>query len=104
MDDLRDEVASYRPIQVAVSADLDGAYNLPLPPEGLNMRRFMEEIEVGLINQALRRTGGNRSAAADLLGINRTTLVDKLRRRDQQASDQGAEDAAGAQSPGNGST
>ena len=33
------------------------------------------------IAEALARTGGNRNRAAELLGLNRTTLVEKLRRR-----------------------
>ena len=34
-----------------------------------------------LIEEALRRTKGNKQAAARLLGLKRTTLVAKLRRR-----------------------
>ena len=41
----------------------------------------MAQIEDTLIEQALARTGGNRNAAAQLLGLNRTTLVEKLKRR-----------------------
>ena len=38
------------------------------------------QLEESLIDQALERTGGNRNAAAQLLGLNRTTLVEKLKR------------------------
>ena len=34
-----------------------------------------------LITQALERTGGNKNKAAALLRMNRTTLVERLKRR-----------------------
>jgi DNA-binding NtrC family response regulator len=52
-----------------------------LPPHGVDLRNLLSELEDRLIGQALQRTGGNRNRAAGLLGINRTTLVEKLRRR-----------------------
>ena len=33
-----------------------------------------------LLDQALRQSGGNRTRAAELLGISRTTFVDKIKR------------------------
>lgn len=38
------------------------------------------DFERDLIAQALRRTRGNKQAAARLLGVGRTTLLAKLRR------------------------
>ncbi len=52
-----------------------------LPPHGLDLRNLLSELEDRLIGQALERTGGNKNRAAGLLGMNRTTLVEKLRRR-----------------------
>jgi DNA-binding NtrC family response regulator len=54
---------------------------LDLPPDGLDLRNLLSELEDRLIGQALERTGGNKNRAAGLLGLNRTTLVEKLRRR-----------------------
>jgi sigma-54 specific flagellar transcriptional regulator A len=34
---------------------------------------------------ALSSTQGNKKAAADMLGLQRTTLVEKLKRRDREA-------------------
>jgi transcriptional regulator with PAS, ATPase and Fis domain len=48
---------------------------------GLDLNLVVEEFENGLISKALSRTHGNKQAAARLLGVNRTTLVAKLRRR-----------------------
>ena len=52
-----------------------------LPPQGLDLRLLLGQLEDRLIGQALQRTGGNKNRAASLLGLNRTTLVEKLRRR-----------------------
>jgi DNA-binding NtrC family response regulator len=54
---------------------------LDLPETGVDLRIFLTQLEERLIAQALERTGGNKNRAAELLGMNRTTLVEKLRRR-----------------------
>ncbi len=48
--------------------------------DGRDLRSTMEEVERRLIDEALERTGGNRTEAAALLGVNRTTLVEKIRK------------------------
>ena len=50
-----------------------------LPDTGLDLRVEVERFENGFIQQALGRTGWNRAQAARLLGINRTTLIEKLK-------------------------
>jgi DNA-binding NtrC family response regulator len=50
------------------------------PEEGLDLPGYLAKAERDLVHRALERTGGNRSKAADLLRIRRTTLVEKLRR------------------------
>jgi len=52
-----------------------------LPEEGLDLRKAVQAFEMSLIDQALARTGGNKNQASQLLGMNRTTLVEKLRKR-----------------------
>ena len=49
--------------------------------EGIDLNQAVEEFEYRLIDEALRRTKGNKQAAARLLGLKRTTLVAKLRRK-----------------------
>ena len=51
-----------------------------LPPEGLDLREHLYRIERDLIHQALSRAGGTVAHAARLLGLRRTTLVEKLRK------------------------
>ncbi len=50
-----------------------------LPPEGMDYQRALEDFEVGLLTQALSRVRGNKTAAADLLGLKRTTLAAKMK-------------------------
>ncbi len=52
-----------------------------LPPEGINLEFFIENLENSLIMQALERTGHNKNQAAKLLGLNRTTLVERIKKR-----------------------
>ena len=46
----------------------------------LDLRSALETLERQLIDRALQKAGGNRTEAAALLGLNRTTLVEKLRK------------------------
>jgi len=55
---------------------------LALPDGGVDLPTALEEYERQLIVQALQRTAGNKSQAASLLGLNRTTLVEKIKRKD----------------------
>jgi len=49
--------------------------------EGFDLKRHLGLIEEDLIRMALEETGGVIARAARLLGIRRTTLVEKLKRR-----------------------
>lgn len=51
-----------------------------LPTEGMDLKTWLRDAETHFIRAALARTRGNRNHAARLLGMNRTTLVEKLRR------------------------
>ncbi len=58
------------------------AVNLPvpaIPEEGLDFERLVGNFELGLLEQALRRTGGNKKQAADILRLKRTTMNAKLK-------------------------
>ncbi len=54
--------------------------SLDLPEQGIDLPALIATIEKDLIDRALSRTAQNRGAAARLLGLKRTTLVEKLRR------------------------
>lgn len=51
--------------------------------EAIDLNVVMETFEYRIIDQALLKSKGNRAYAAMILGINRTTLIEKLRRRDK---------------------
>jgi DNA-binding NtrC family response regulator len=50
-----------------------------LPEAGLDFEAVIGRIELNLLEQALRRSNGNKTVAADMLGLKRTTLAAKLR-------------------------
>jgi transcriptional regulator with PAS, ATPase and Fis domain len=52
-----------------------------LPDTGMDLRNAVETFENQLIRQALERTKWNKKQAAGLLGLNRTTLVEMLKRK-----------------------
>ena len=51
-----------------------------LPDTGLDLDELVSRFELTLIKRALDRTGGNKRAAAELLRLKRTTLIEKLKR------------------------
>jgi sigma-54 specific flagellar transcriptional regulator A len=63
-----------------------------LPPEGLDLREHVAAIEEKLIRQALDRSQGVVAQAARLLGLRRTTLVEKLRKFEISVVDESTED------------
>lgn len=66
--------------------ELNGRMDAPqsLPPEGVNLKELLADLEVNLINQALEAQGGVVARAADMLGMRRTTLVEKMRKYNMQ--------------------
>ncbi len=51
-----------------------------LPAAGISLKSEVTRLEKGLIAEALKRTHGVKEQAARLLQINRTTLIEKIRR------------------------
>ena len=49
-------------------------------PSGIDMVAAINEIEKRMIGEALQLAGGVKARAAVMLSINRTTLVEKMRR------------------------
>ncbi len=61
--------------------DPNGVFNkVPDLDDGLDLKSYLVEMEVQLIQKALSQTEGNVSQAAKLLQTNRTTLVEKIRK------------------------
>ncbi|MEL6543727.1 MAG: sigma-54 dependent transcriptional regulator [Myxococcota bacterium] len=53
---------------------------LRLPEEGIDLRKTLDTIEERLTRDALERSKGNKARAATLLGLKRTTLIERLKR------------------------
>ena len=60
------------------------AYYIGMPEEGINLKQVVEEFEKELIIEALEKTNGVKNQAATLLGLNRTTLVEKIKKMNIQ--------------------
>ena len=54
------------------------AGGIEVPDEGLNLNKIISQFERGLLQKALRKSGGVKNRAAKLLNLNRTTFVEKL--------------------------
>lgn len=76
-----------------------------LPKSGLDLKNIVAAFENHLIDQALARTSNNKNRASELLMMNRTTLVEKLRKRGMiiPAAKKNAEMGYGASMGGAGS-
>ncbi|MFA5812624.1 MAG: sigma-54 dependent transcriptional regulator, partial [bacterium] len=54
---------------------------LDIPETGISFKKAVEDFEARLIIGALKKTGGNKNKAASLLHLNRTTLVEKIKKK-----------------------
>jgi transcriptional regulator with PAS, ATPase and Fis domain len=72
-EDIR-QVTSLRPVD-----------DLELPESGVLLDDEVSRYEHARIRQALTKTNGNKRQAAELLGLKRTTLIEKLKRLERGA-------------------
>jgi len=75
--------APVTPMSTPAGIDIDPTTLSPtvsLPPQGIDLRSHMAGIELELIRIALAQSSGVVAHAAPLLGLRRTTLVEKLRK------------------------
>jgi len=59
---------------------LKQSFFIGLPEGGINLKNAVEEFERGLITEALEKTNWVKNKAAGLLELNRTTLVEKIKK------------------------
>lgn len=55
--------------------------SFPIPEDGISLKRVVDDFENTLILKALEKTGWNKNKAANLLKLNRTTLVEKIKKK-----------------------
>ncbi len=58
-----------------------------LPESGIDFNQLIDAYETQLITLALQKTDGNKKAAAKLLNLNRTTLVEKIKKKGLEDSE-----------------
>ena len=72
-------VASLSTGDAAASSE-SGAFAQVLPDDGINLKDMLADLEINMIRQALDKVGGVTARAAELLGMRRTTLVEKMKK------------------------
>jgi two-component system, NtrC family, response regulator AtoC len=76
------------PPHLLAAAEVGETARMEMPwefgPGGVDFYREMEAVEDRMIAQALRLSHGNKKEAARLLRVNRTTLLEKLKRKRAQ--------------------
>ena len=68
------------PAKIVGKKDAEEALTVTMPSQGMDLVATISRIEQSLVSQALESAGGVKAKAAALLGINRTTLVEKIKR------------------------
>jgi len=76
VSDLPAKFLRNNPVQVESYKSL-----ISLPEVGVDLKQLLSDIEDSLINQALEVTGGNKNQASKLLSMNRTTLIEKMKKK-----------------------
>lgn len=76
------------PSKIAAEKPAGEPHYATLPPDGVDLVATVARIEQELIAQAMESAGGVKARAAALLGINRTTLVEKIKRLKMEVSEQ----------------
>ncbi|MGL6004124.1 sigma-54 dependent transcriptional regulator [Aeromonas sobria] len=78
--DERDALAAVFQQPIELDHALASPRTMQLPEEGVNLKEMLADLEVELIRQALESQDGVVARAADLLGMRRTTLVEKMKK------------------------
>ncbi len=86
IDDLPEHVRKHAapPARQAPANGADAAglpASLQWTPSGIDLNGVLDELERSLILQALDKSGGVKNKAAALLGLNRTTLIEKIKKK-----------------------
>jgi DNA-binding NtrC family response regulator len=71
----------------AVFGQGSATFGMDLPAEGLDLNQVVSDMEKTLMLQSLAITRGNKKRAADLLGLKRTTFLEKMKRLDLEDPD-----------------
>ena len=75
----KDSEPEGNPAQI-LQQSLKQSFHVGIPDEGINLKKLVEGFEKELLVEALENTGWVKNKAAILLSLNRTTLVEKLKK------------------------
>jgi len=75
----KDSEPTGNPTQI-LQQSLRQSFHVGIPDEGINLKKLVEGFEKELLIEALEKTGWVKNKAAILLSLNRTTLVEKLKK------------------------
>jgi len=86
--------AEWQDLPVNIRAFVSDKKNpkLTISGEQVDLREATDQLQLRLMDEALRLTKGNKSAAAKILGLKRTTLVAKLRKQSGRPKEECAAD------------
>ena len=80
------EIADNQPVSlpplpvIEGEEEMAGAFIPALTTDGVNLKDMVANIEISMIKQAIEQTGGIVTKAAEILGLRRTTLVEKMKK------------------------
>lgn len=92
LEDFNVEEADNKPIELPPLPVIDGendmaqAFMPTLTPDGINLKDMVSNIEINMIKQALSQSNGVVAKASEILGLRRTTLVEKMKKYNIAAS------------------
>jgi len=69
------------PKELLATAGHAAAQSPRVPATGLSLPTLLKDIETDMIEQALELSHNNKNQAAKLLGLHRTTLLEKMKKR-----------------------
>ena len=75
------EVSDLPPKYRSTAASFAETGSVDIPENGLDFNTAVDQFENALILKALEKTGWNKNQAALLLRLNRTTLVEKMKKK-----------------------
>ncbi|MGN0902686.1 MAG: sigma-54 dependent transcriptional regulator [Succinivibrio sp.] len=91
-EDFNIEDADNKPIDLPPLPVIEGendmaqAFMPTLSPDGINLKDMVSGIEINMIKQALAQSNGVVAKASEILGLRRTTLVEKMKKYNIVAS------------------
>ncbi|MFW6005540.1 MAG: sigma-54 interaction domain-containing protein [Desulfonatronovibrionaceae bacterium] len=84
-EDLPDKILSASGVEPSRPGPAAAEFRWPvlndMDDNGMNLKDFLDKIEENLLLEALDNAGGVKNQAAEILGIKRTTLIEKLKKK-----------------------